>query len=29
VRYCAQLDRCKVVPVLMDGQLIALRREHE
>ena len=29
VRYCAQLDRCKVVPVLMKGQLVPLRREHE
>jgi 2-phosphosulfolactate phosphatase len=29
VRFCAQLDRCKVVPVLMQGQLIPLRREHE
>jgi phosphosulfolactate synthase (CoM biosynthesis protein A)/phosphosulfolactate phosphohydrolase-like enzyme len=29
VRFCAQLDRCAVVPVLMKGQLIPLRREHE
>jgi phosphosulfolactate phosphohydrolase-like enzyme len=29
VRFCAQLDRCEVVPVLIDGQLIPLRREHE
>jgi phosphosulfolactate synthase (CoM biosynthesis protein A)/phosphosulfolactate phosphohydrolase-like enzyme len=29
VRYCAQLDRCQVVPVLMKGQLVPLRREHE
>jgi 2-phosphosulfolactate phosphatase len=29
VRFCAQLDRCQVVPVLMKGQLIPLRREHE
>jgi 2-phosphosulfolactate phosphatase len=28
VRFCAQLDRCAVVPVLMKGQLIPLRREH-
>ena len=29
VRFCAQLDRCDVVPVLMKGELIPLRREHE
>jgi 2-phosphosulfolactate phosphatase len=29
VRFCAQLDRCQVVPVLMKGQLVPLRREHE
>lgn len=29
VRFCAELDRCQVVPVLMDGQLVPLRREHE
>jgi len=29
VRFCAQLDRCEVVPVLMKGQLVPLRREHE
>ena len=29
VRFCAQLDRCDVVPVLMNGELVALRREHE
>ena len=29
VRFCAQLDRCGVVPVLMKGNLIPLRREHE
>ena len=29
VRFCAQLDRCEVVPVLMQGQLVPLRREHE
>jgi 2-phosphosulfolactate phosphatase len=29
VRFCAQLDRCGVVPVLMDGHLTPLRREHE
>jgi phosphosulfolactate synthase (CoM biosynthesis protein A)/phosphosulfolactate phosphohydrolase-like enzyme len=29
VRFCAQLDRCDVVPVLIDGQLVPLRREHE
>lgn len=29
VRFCAQLDRSDVVPVLRDGQLVPLRREHE
>ena len=29
VRFCAQLDRCGVVPVLLKGQLVPLRREHE
>jgi len=29
VRFCAQLDRCSVVPVLMKGQLVPLQREHE
>jgi phosphosulfolactate synthase (CoM biosynthesis protein A)/phosphosulfolactate phosphohydrolase-like enzyme len=29
VRFCAQLDRCEVVPVLMKGQLVPLLREHE
>jgi 2-phosphosulfolactate phosphatase len=29
VRFCAQLDRCEVVPVLIEGRLVALRREHE
>jgi phosphosulfolactate synthase (CoM biosynthesis protein A)/phosphosulfolactate phosphohydrolase-like enzyme len=29
VRFCAQLDRTDVVPVLRDGQLVPLRREHE
>jgi 2-phosphosulfolactate phosphatase len=29
VRFCAALDRCDVVPVLMRGQLVPLRREHE
>jgi len=29
VRYCAQLDRSEVVPVLMKGQLIPLRHEQE
>jgi phosphosulfolactate synthase (CoM biosynthesis protein A)/phosphosulfolactate phosphohydrolase-like enzyme len=29
VRFCAQLDRCDVVPILMQGQLVPLRREHQ
>lgn len=29
VRFCAQLDRSDIVPVLRDGQLVPLRREHE
>jgi 2-phosphosulfolactate phosphatase len=29
VRFCAQLDRFEVVPVLLNGQLEPLRREHE
>jgi phosphosulfolactate synthase (CoM biosynthesis protein A)/phosphosulfolactate phosphohydrolase-like enzyme len=29
VRYCAQLDRCGVVPIFMNGRLVPLRREHE
>lgn len=29
VRFCAQLDRSTVVPVLIDGQLVPLQREHE
>ena len=29
VRFCAQLDLCGVVPVLLKGQLVPLRREHE
>ena len=29
VRFCAQLDRSEVVPVLMNGQLVALRPGHE
>ena len=29
VRFCAQLDRCQVVPALMNGELVPLRREHE
>jgi 2-phosphosulfolactate phosphatase len=27
VRFCAQLDRCEVVPVLMKGQLVPLKRD--
>jgi 2-phosphosulfolactate phosphatase len=29
VRFCAQLDRCEVVPILLKGQLVALRPEQE
>jgi 2-phosphosulfolactate phosphatase len=29
VRFCAQLDRSEVVPVLTKGQLVPLTREHE
>jgi 2-phosphosulfolactate phosphatase len=29
VRFCAALDRSDVVPVLIKGQLVPLRREHE
>jgi 2-phosphosulfolactate phosphatase len=29
VRLCAELDRSEVVPVLVKGQLVPLRREHD
>ena len=29
VRFCAQLDRYEVVPALINGQLVPLRRAHE
>jgi 2-phosphosulfolactate phosphatase len=29
VRFCAQLDRCQVVPVLINGQLVPLRRDQD
>jgi phosphosulfolactate phosphohydrolase-like enzyme len=29
VRFCAQLDRCEVVPILVKGELVPLRPEQE
>jgi phosphosulfolactate phosphohydrolase-like enzyme len=29
VRFCAQLDRSEVVPIMVDGQLVPFRPEQE